>query len=797
MLQDVRYALRLLVRAPGLALVSVLTLALGIGANTAIFSVVRGVLLAPLPFTDPDRLVVVWHGYPPTLPRAAVSAPGFYDLREARDIFTDVATFRTTNQNLTGGGEPERLVVTRASQGVQPVLGLRIAIGRWFTADEDAPSESPVVVLSDGLWRRRFGADARVVGQTLRINDRPHLVIGIMAPAATFPRIADAWVPIAFTAEQRGPDGRGEEYLDVVARLRPELTIEQARGALARLAGALREKYYADAPRFTLDMRPLKADLVRDTRPVVLAVFGAVGLVLVVACANVANLLLSRAGHRRRELAIRAAVGAAPGRLRRQLLVETATLGLLGGGAGVLLAIAAVPLLSRAVAATFPHVDAPRIDLMVLAFAFVVAIASSLLFGLIPAWQLSRTDLRSALHDETRGGTGRRTGHLLVAAELALAFAVLVSAGLLVRSFARLTAVDPGFGVDHRLTMRVSLPGTRYRDAPQRAAFYARALDRLSTLPGVRAAGGVSELPLGDMANMGTFEIEGRATPTGADLPHADWRSASPRYFAAIGLALVAGRLFEDRDAGDAPRVAIIDEAAAAKYWDGQNPIGHRLTNDGGSQKTWHEIVGVVRTVHHDALDTPPRGTVYLPLAQRATTSMFAVLHTFGDPLALLPAVRGAVHAVDPELPLYDARSLEDRLAHSLGRRRIATWLIGVFASLALALAMIGVYGVMSYDVSQRSKEIGIRMALGADRYAVLDLVLRSGLKMAAVGIAAGAMLAAVMARIAGGLLFGVSALDPATYAGLAAVLLLSAAASAYLPARRATALDPLQSLRQ
>ena len=800
MWQDARYAMRLLIRAPGFALVAILTLALGIGANTAIFSVVRSVLLAPPPFADPDRLVAIWHGYPPAMPRTAVSAPGFYDLQEpaAGEIFSAVATFSVSSQNLTGGGEPERLMVVRTSQSFQPTLGLRIAEGRWFAPEEDVPGDSSVIVLSDGLWHRRFGGDRRIVGRTILVNDRPHLVVGIMAPSAAFPKLADAWVPIAFTPAQRAPAGRGSEYLDVVARLRPGLTIDQARMRLAGLTSRWKQQYYADAPRWTVDMRPLRADLVRDTRPVVLAVSGAVGLVLLVACANVANLLLSRSGHRRRELAVRAAVGAAPGRLRRQLLVETATLGLLGGAAGVVLATAAVPLLARAVAATFPQVDSPRVDVAVLAFATVTSIASSLLFGLIPAWQLSRTDLRTALNEETRGGSGRRTGHLLVAAELAVAFSVLVGAGLLMRSFARVTAVDPGFGIDHRLTLRISLPLARYRDAPQRAAFYAQLFERLSAVPGVRAAGGVSELPLGDMANMGTFEIEGRPAPSRADLPHADWRSASPRYFNAISLGLSAGRLFDERDGADAPRVAIIDEAAASKYWPGESPIGRRLTTDGGSVSvTWREIVGVVRTVHHDSLDKTPRGTLYFPLAQRATTSIFAVLHTDADPLGVLPLARAAVRAVDPALPVVDARTLDDRLGQSLGRRRIATWLIGVFACLALALAVIGVYGVMSYDVSQRAREIGIRMALGANRHDVLRLVLGGGVKMAALGVVAGAAIAVGFARVAGGLLFGVSPYDPLTYAGLATVLLGLAVAAAYVPARRAIALSPIASLRE
>jgi putative ABC transport system permease protein len=377
-----------------------------------------------------------------------------------------------------------------------------------------------------------------------------------------------------------------------------------------------------------------------------------------------------------------------------------------------------------------------------------------------------------------------------------LAFCVLVGAGLLVKSFARVTAVDPGFSVDHRLTVRVSLPLARYREMPQRAAFYAELFERLSAVPGVCDTGGVSELPLGELANMGTFEIEGRVTPRGADRPHADWRSASPRYFSAIGLGLVAGRLFADHDASGAPRVAIIDEEAASRYWPGENPIGQRLTTDDARSNTWREIVGVVRTVHHDALDMVPRGAVYFPLARRATTTVFAVVHTAGDPLAVLPSVRAAVHAVDPALPVYDARTLDDRLGLSLGRRRIAMWLIGVFASLALALAVIGVYGVMAYDVSQREKEIGIRMALGADRRAVLGLVLRGGLQMAAVGVLAGALPAFASARIASGLLFGVSPHDALTYGGPGALLVGMAAAAAYLPARRATALSPVVALR-
>jgi predicted permease len=788
---DARYAVRLLGRAPGFASVAVLTLALGIGANAAIFSVVRSVLLAPLPFADPDRLVALWHGYPPTLPRAAVSVPGYEDLRRAADLFAGVSAFRAANQNLTGRGEPERLVVVRATSTFQPVLGLAIARGRWFTANEDVPGDSSVAVLSDGFWRRRFGSDPAVIGTTIYLNDRPHAVIGIAAAAATFPRDTDVWVPIAFTAEQRGPEGRGSEFLDVIARLRPGLTLPQARAALAALAQRLKSEYYADSPRWTLDMRPLPDDLVRDTRPIVLTVFAAVGLVLLIACANVANLLLARAGHRRRELAVRAALGAPPQRLRRQLLVETLVLAALGGLAGLAVAIATVPIVARATTVSFPQVDVPRIDVAVLAFAGAAALASSVVFGAAPAWQLARTDLRAALGGESRGGTGRRIGHVIVAAEMAIAFAVLVGAGLLVRSFARVTDVNPGFDADRRVTVRVSLPVARYRDAPQRAAFYSQLFDRLGALRGVVAAGAVSELPLGGANNMGTFDIASRPTVRGGDLPHADWRSASPRYFTAMHIRLVAGRVFDDRDGAGAPRVAVVDEQAAAKYWPGRSPVGDRVNIDDDTNKTWRVIVGIVATVHHDALDVEPRGTLYLPLAQRPTASAFAVVHADGDALALLPPIRAAVAAIDPALPIYDVRPLDDRLAASLGRRRAATWLVGLFAALALVLVAVGVYGVMSYDVSQRAREIGIRLALGADRSAVMRMVVAGGVRIASGGIAAGAVFALTAARLIAGLLFGVSAADPSTYVGLAAFLLATAAAAAYLPARRAARINP------
>ena len=796
MRQDIRYAFRLLLRTPGFTLVAVLTLALGVGANTAIFSVVRAVLLAPLPFAEPERLVSVWHAYPPSQPRSAVSAPGFDDLRAARHIFEEVTAFRLTNQNLTGAGEPERLIVARTSQSFQPVLGLRVAIGRWFTSEEDTPNRNRVVVLSDGLWRRRFGADPRIVGRTISLNDVSHEVIGVMAPAATFPRTTDAWAPIAFTPEQRGPGGRGTEYLDVIARLRPGVTMAQARDAVAALARQLHQQYYADSPRWTLGMRALTDDLVRDARPIVLAVSGAVALVLLIACANVANLLLARATHRVREFAVRSALGAAASRLRRQLLVETAMLGVAGGLAGALVAAATVPLVARAAATAFPRFDAPHLDAQALLFAMGVAIASSLAFGLAPAWHVSRcADLRGALGEGTRTSAGRSVRRALVVAEVALAFSVIVGAGLLVRSFARVTAVDPGFAVLHRQTLRVTLPIARYpADTTRRAAFYSQLFERLSGLPGVAAVGGVSELPLGELENMGTFAVQGRPTRRGQDEPHADWRSASPGYFRAMDITLVRGRLFSDRDAAGARLVVVIDEVAA-RYWSLANDgIGARISID--NPDVWREVVGIVRSVRHDALDQPPRGTVYFPLAQRPTPTIFAVVNTIGDPANAAAAARSVIRGLDPELPVYDVRSLENRLSDSLGRRRIAMWLLVAFGSLALALAAIGVYGVLAYDVSQRKQEIGIRMALGADGTRVLRMVMASGVSLTLVGIGVGVALAAIAARAASSLLFAVSPYDPITYAVFAAVLTGTAIVAAYVPARRATQVDPMAALR-
>jgi putative ABC transport system permease protein len=795
--RDVRYAVRMLRRRPGFAFVAMATVAIAIGANTAMFSVVRAALLAPLPFADDDRLVAVWEGYPPGQPRAAVSVPGYLDIRAANEVFADAAALGGASANLTGDGDPDRLSLALVTRSFQPVLGLRVALGRWFTDEEDAPNQNDVVVLSDGLWRRRFGADPSVVGRSITLNDRAHLVLGVMASSA-WPKDVDAWKPIAFTPQERMESERGSQHLATIARLRTGVTWEQARTALQVVSQRLRAAHYTDTPRWTLDMRPIRDELVGTARPILLSAFSAVALVLLIACANVANLLLARSGERQRELAVRAAIGASPGRLRRQLLIEAGVLGVGGAIAGVVLAFVALPLLTEVVSRSLPSVPLPRLDVGVLLFALAVTLVSSLVFGVVPAWSLTRTDLTMSLADARPASARSRPRAAFVISQVAIAFALLVVGGLLVRSFQTMMAIDPGYSVDRRLTFRVSLPEGRYADRPQRAAFWSALFQRLPHVPGVRNAAGVSELPLSNWQNMGTFAIEGRNF-TRADRPHAYWRSVSAGYFDTMGIAVVEGRPFSARDGYDAPPVAVIDELARTRYWGSENPIGRRISigQDEGNQPIYAEIVGVVRTVRHNSLDEEAvRPTLYFSLEQRATGTIFAVLQADGDPLATVGAVRATVREIDPRLPIYDVRTLDARPIDSIGQRRIATWLIGLFGAVAVALALVGVYGVVSYDVSRRAPKMALRVALGADRRAIVTLVLRAGLRLAVAGIVCGAGLAIGLAHGARALLFGVSPFDAATYVMLGAALLLVTTVATCIPARRAATVDPLATLR-
>ncbi len=794
-LQHLRYSCRLLARSPVFTSVAILTFALAIGATTAVFSLVRATILAPLPFPDPDRLVSVWPARE-TLARSAVSPPTYLAIRDETQVFSAVAAFSNQSQNLTGNSEPERAEVARVTHSFQAVMGSRMELGRWFTPDEDAPNRNAVAVLSHALWIRRFSGDPGAVGRTITLNAVPHLVVGVMHAESTFPAQVDLWVPIAFTDEQRSLASRGWEFLGVIGRLRPGISLEQARASLAVLARTLMERF-ASKTAWTLGVATLDEDLRGALRPIVLSVFIAVLLVLVVACANVTNLMLARAADRRRDYAVRLAVGARPGRIRVEALIESATVGVIGGLAGIVIAWWLSPLLAQFGARAGLDVAADSMDGLVLLFALVVTLTSALLAGVLPAWHLTHVPLAELLDGSANRVVGRRMRPALVMAEIALAFVVVVAAALLTKSLGRLTSVDPGFGVDQRLTLRLTLPQARYPNRPLRHAFYDRLFDDLRVLPGVQSVGGVSELPLGSQRNMGTFDIERRAIAPGEARPHADMRSATPGYFESMGIALVRGRVFDDRDGPDAPLVALIDDTVVKRFFGSDDPVGRRVALAIDPPDTWREIVGIVGSVRHDSLEAAARGTAYVPLAQRPSASIFAVLRSAGNPMMLVPSVKGVLKSIDPELPLYDVETLSGRLRHSVGRHELTAVVVGIFGALALVLALTGVYGLVAYAVTQRTREVGVRMALGADRWQVLWLFVRASGVTALAGIAVGTALAVPLAIAGSSLLFRVLPYDPALYLSIAAGFVLITVIVSALSAVRATAIDPLVALRE
>jgi len=797
-IQHFRYAVRMLWRSPVFASVAILTFALAIGATTAVFSQVRATILAPLPFPEADRLVSVWPSGG-SLARSAVSVPTYYSIKDDTTVFADVAALGGQSQNLTGGGEPERVQVAQVTESLLAVMKSRIARGRWFLAEEDAPSRSAVAVLSHGLWMRRFGGDPGILGRTILLNAVPRLVVGIMAPEAQYPERSDVWIPIAFTPEQRALSARGSEYLTVIARLRPGVSIEQARASLDALGQRLRTVYGIKV-NWTIRCATLDDDLRGDLKPFVLLAFCAVALVFLIACANIANLMLARAGDRRREFALRIAVGAAPHQIRAQSLVEASTLAIVGGAAGLLLAAWLSPLSLQLGARARLALPEAGIDPLVLLFGFGATLASAVITGILPSWQVSRASLLSSgnelLGHAGRGAIGARLKPALVIAEVALAFVVVVSAALLVKSLVKLTAVDPGFVIDERLTVRLTLPVARYSTRPQRHEFYTRFFEELRAVPDVRAAGGVSELPLSNQRNMATFEVEHKTIPPGQPEPHADMRSATSDYFEAMGIRLLRGRAFDGGDRSDSRPVAVVDDAVVRQVFGDEDPIGKRVALGIDPDTLWREIVGVVGAVKHDSLEAASRGAVYVPLAQRPTTSVFAVLRTEGDPMRTVTAVRAAVKRLDPDLPLYDVATLRGRLNDSVGRREMTAVVVGTFAALALVLALTGVYGVIAYAVTQRTKEIGVRMALGAQTTQVLWLFVRSSALTSLSGIALGAVLAFPLMQAGATLLFHVVPYDPAVYLISAAGFVLLSVVVSLISARRAATVDPLVALR-
>ena len=803
LLQDLRYAVRSLMRRPAFAAVVVLTLALGIGANTAIFSVVNAVLLRPLPYADPERLVMAWGRYP-EFGRTSTSLPDFVDWKAGATSFAQMAALHNSVFNLTGDGEPEQLTADRVSANFFPTLGVRPQLGRTFLPEEEkVGGDDDVVVLSHAFWQRRFGGDPRIVGREVTLSGRPFTVIGVAPRDFRFLRDVDVWAP----ARLDTAGNRRAEYLTVFGRLKPGVTVQQAGAELAGVVKRLGEQYPETNGTIQSEVIGMKDDLVGDVRPALLVFTGAVGLVLLIACANVANLLLARAAAREREVAVRIALGAGSGRLVRQLLTESVVLSVIGGAAGLVLASLAVSSLRASGTEILPRLGEVRVDVVVALFALLLAVVTGLLFGLAPALRLrggSGGALHDALHDALRegargagGGAVTRLRNALVLGEVAVAVVLLVGAGLLIRSFDKLNRVDPGFNPRGVLTYGVILPRARYGDVAAVPAVYDRLLERTRQIPGVRHAAVSTTLPM-EGTGYWTFNIEGKQAVEGGPGQDLQPFDVSPEYFRALGIPLRSGRLIEPTDAPGAPRVAVVNEELVKRYFAGKDPIGARITygNPEDTAAVWWTVVGVVGTVAQEGLKAKPYAQMYRPIAQAPSRGLWVSMRTAGDPLAAATAARAALKAVDAELPLNDMQTMEQRVADSLAQPRVSVTLLSVFAAVALALAAVGIYGVVSYAVAQRTREIGIRMALGAKAGDVLRLVVRQGMLPAVAGLALGLAGALAATRAMASLLYGVEAADPMTFALVAVFLAAVALVATYVPARRATRVAPTEALR-
>src|ERR1051325_1022239 len=798
--KDLRYAIRMLIRKPGFTLVAVLTLALGIGANTAIFSVVNGVLLRPLPFQDPNRIATFWQSNPRGgVQREDVSPANFLDWRERSRSCTEMAAALPSGFSLTGGEEPEALRAWQVTTGFFEILGINALYGRTFAREEFQPGNDRVVVIGHGLWQRRFGADPKLVGQKLILNGQPYTVVGVMPPGFEFGPEREIWSPWVVVESDR--QIRGSAYIKVIGRLKPGVTIEQAQQEIKTIAAALAHEYPQTNSEVSATAVPLPEQLVGHVRPALLMLLCAVGLMLLIACANVANLLLARASTRRREFAIRAALGARRGGLIMQLLTESMLLAALGGMGGIWLASWGVDAIIALSPGNLPRINQVGIDGRVLLFALGVSAFTALIFGLAPALQFSRTDLQEFLKEGGRSasaGMARHSlRHLLVVSEVAIAVMLLVGAGLLVRSFVRLLQVDPGFTTSKALTLEVHVWG-RARTAEQRAAFFEQSLDRIAALPGVEAAGAVSALPFhtNPIDIKSEFSIEGRAAPAPGQEPIAYATVATFDYFRTMGIPLRRGRLFTRFDNKEAAPVVLIGETMAQRFWPGEDPVGKKISLRFMGQQTTREIVGVIGDVRHTGLDSDPRPELFLPHLQEPYGSMTYVVRTSVDPQALLPAVKKEIWTVNKSQPFSSIATMEQLVSRSLAERRFSLLFLTTFAAIALALAGVGIYGLISFNTSQRTHEIGVRMALGADRRDIFKLVVGQGMALTLAGVALGLAAAFALTRYLSSLLYGVSATDPLTFAGVAALLTLVALAACYIPARRAMKVDPMEALR-
>jgi len=823
--QDLRVAARTLRRQPGLAFAAILVLGLGIGATAAISSVVGDVLLTPPPFREPSRVVVVWSsnpkaaqkaGLPDKLPSANGDLP---EWQQGSHSFEHLALLQYDRMRLTGLGDPEQLGVTRVSGDFFSVLGTPAAYGRTLQPADDTLDKPRAVVLSYSYWRRRFGGDPRIVGRKLILNGDPLTVVGVMPPPFAFPRAAelpaalgfdtqpDAWVPLALSSADR--QSRTIRYGLIIGRLKQGVALERAEAELKAVCRHYAETHPAANQDWSVRLVPITEQMVGDLRPALLVLWVAVGGVLLIACANVANLLLARAASRDREIGVRVAMGAGRGRLVAQLLTESALISLLGGALGLFLAWGGLRVLAATVPRDFAGAATFSLDLRVLAFTAALCLLTTVLTGLSPALHMARPDIAGALRDGARGSTGAaggRTRSALIVAEVALAVLLLIGAGLLLRSYARLLSLDPGFrSPEHLLTFEIDLPQDRYEPA-QEARFFERVLDRFRALPGVTEAGAVDELPLTGFESLGRVEIEGQPPVRPEDLAPVDWHATFPGYLETMKIPLRMGRYLTRQDSAATQPVAVIDEGMARTYWPGASPVGKRFRRAtmGPKPNPWIAVVGVVGTVRHSSLDATPRPQLYQPGAQMAQMLPalmpyqveFALRTAHGDPLLLAAAARAAVREVDPDQPITDVRSMTDLMASSVAKRRFSLLLLCLFAALALVLSVAGIYGITSYSVAQKTRELGLRLALGALPAEVLRLVLLRAGALAGLGVAVGVVAALLLTPLMSALLYGVGRTDPLTFVAVSLGLTLVALVAAYLPGRRAMRVDPLVALR-
>jgi putative ABC transport system permease protein len=803
LLRDLKFAVRSLLKHPGFAAVAVLTLALGIAANTTIFSTEDALILHPFSFPNQQRLLVLWEQNPAVGTTRGSVAPGnFTDWRDQNQSCEQVVAVDQISFDLSDGTHPERFPGYGVTRGFFDALGVKPAAGRTFLPEESEAGRDQVVVLKHSFWQQHFSGDPNIVGKTITLNRKPFTVVGVMPADFNYPyNGGELWTPLVFDREEQ--QNRSSHYLRVIGLLKPGVTIVQAQSDFHGIARRAQQQFPETNSGRNVSVMTLTDDAVRGARTGVPILMGAVVFVLLIACANVANLLLVRAASRQRENAVRLALGASRGRLIRQALTESALIGLLGGVLGLMISVWAIQALAHGIPEGFskyiPGWSRLGINPNVLLFTLVVSLLAGMAAGLAPVWHSTRTNLNEALKSGSRSDSGRgghkRLRGILVVAEVALSLVLLIGAGLMVRSFIELQRADLGIRPEHVLAMEISLPKDSYEDKNKRRDFYQQLLTRVESVPGVKKAGGVSYVPFSSSSTSSNFQIVGQPPFAKGEEPYVDFRVSTPGYFDAIGTSLRHGRLFTAQDDAKAGPVVLVNEAFAKTYLPGQEPVGQRLAFDDDENRI-QEIIGVVADVKNDDLDEAPEPSAYLPYLQNPNRTMNLIIRGNQDPIGLVSTVRGEVAAIDPALPVSNIKTLDQMIDERISAKRLMTYILAVFALCALVLASVGIYGVMSYTVSQRTQEIGIRMALGARAVDVLKLVVRNGMSLALLGVAIGLAGSFALTRLLGNLLFHVTPTDTRTFAGVAAMLIAVALLACYIPARRATKVDPLVALR-